>query len=121
MAHERLRVVEAFALVALMIFAAHIYAERQAYKTGVYMGKSFFDADDYQNRVCLRVRADSFEPVCRVIDLSQDSVMEDALASAWIIPSLADSTALHTGFRDGWRKERTAAFRARTDLLPQAR
>jgi hypothetical protein len=36
--------------------------------------------------------------------------MEDALASASIIHALSDSTALHTGFRDGWREARTAGF-----------
>jgi hypothetical protein len=47
---------------------------------------------------------------CEVHDLNKDSVMENALASANIIPSLSDSTALHTGFRDGWRSAKAAGF-----------
>ena len=110
MADKRLRIVAPLAVVALMISAIHTYEEHQAYKTGIYMGKTFFKTDDFQNRQCLSLRGDPFQRVCKVIDLNQDSVMEDALASANIIPSLADSTALHTGFRDGWREARTAAF-----------
>lgn len=100
-------------MVALTVgatqYAARIYAERQAYKTGVYIGKSAFAAADYKNRVCASVN-----PVpggCEVRDLNNDSAMENARASAHIIPSLADSVPLHTGFRDGWRDARTAANR----------
>jgi len=89
------------------LYATHTYEERQAYKTGVYIGKAAFTAADYQNRVCSR--ADSLRPGCEVRDLSKDSAMEESLASANIIPSLADSAPLHTGFRDGWREARTAA------------
>jgi hypothetical protein len=114
MADKKLSIVAAFSaaftLVALMIYALHTYEEHQAYKTGIYMGKAFFKTEDYQNRQCLRVRGDSFQRVCEVKDLNKDSVMEDALASAYIIPALSDSTALHTGFRAGWREARTAAF-----------
>lgn len=110
MAGKRLRIVAPFALVALMIGALHTFEEHQAYKTGIYMGKVTFEADDFQNRQCLSLRRDSFQRVCKVTDLNQESAMEDALASAKIIPSLADSTALHTGFRDGWTEARAAAF-----------
>jgi hypothetical protein len=110
MAHKRLRVVEALAVAALMIYALQAFEGHQAYRTGIYIGKAAFTADDIQNRRCLSLRGDSFPRICKVNDLEQDSVMEDALASANIIPSLADSTALHTGFRDGWREARTAAF-----------
>lgn len=96
--------------VALCLYGSHAYAENQAYKTGVYMGKAFFKTEDFKNRTCLSVPADSPRRVCEVHDLSQDSVMENALASAQIIPSLADSTTLRSGFRDGWRESRTAAF-----------
>jgi hypothetical protein len=109
MADKRRSFVAAFTLVALMIFALHTYEEHQAYKTGIYMGKAFFRTEDYKNRECLRIRSDSFSGVCHVKNLNRDSVMEDALASAYIIPSLSDSKALHTGFRDGWREARTAA------------
>jgi hypothetical protein len=97
-------------VVVLMIYAEHTYEQHQAYKTGIYMGKAFFKTEDYKNRECLRIRGDSFQGVCKVKDLSKDSVMEDVLASAYIIPSLSDSTALHTGFRDGWREARTAVL-----------
>jgi hypothetical protein len=111
MADKRLwEIVAPFVAVALMIVAVHIFKEHQAYKTGIYMGNAFFKTEDYKNRQCLRVRGDSFRRVCEVKDLNKDSDMEDALASAYIIPSLSDSTALHTGFRDGWREARTAAF-----------
>jgi hypothetical protein len=96
--------------VVLLIYAVRTYEEHQAYKTGIYIGKAAFNADDFQNRRCLDLRGDRSQRVCKVNDLNQDSVMEDALTSANIIPSLADSTALHTGFRDGWREARTAAF-----------
>ena len=110
MADKRRGIVAAFAVVALLIYAVHIYGEHQAYKTGIYMGQAFFQTEDFQNRQCRSLRVNSFQRGCRVTDLSQDSVMEDALASAKIIPSLADSKALHAGFRDGWREARTAAF-----------
>jgi hypothetical protein len=106
MADKRRLIVAALAVV-LMIFAEHTYAEHQAYKTGIYIGKAAFSTEDYKNRECLRVRGNSFRHVCEVNDLNKDSVMEGALASANIIPSLADSTALHDGFRDGWREART--------------
>ena len=99
-----------FAVVALMMYATHLYAEHQAYKTGVYIGKTFFHAEDLKNRSCLSVPA-SYN--CEVHDLNQDSVMESALASAQIIPPLRDSTALPKGFRDGWREARTASSRQR--------
>lgn len=102
--------VASVASVALMIYAVHIYQDHQAYNTGIYIGKAAFKTEDFQNRQCLSVRRDSFQRVCNVIDLNNDSVMEDALASANIIPALSDSTALHTGFRDGWREARTAAL-----------
>jgi hypothetical protein len=110
MADKRLGIVALFAVLALMIYALHTYEDHQAYKTGIYIGKAAFKADDFQNRQCLSLRRDAFQRLCEVNDLNQDSVMEDALASANIIPSLADSTPLHTGFRDGWREARTAAF-----------
>ena len=113
MADKKLSIVAAFtaafALVALMTYALHTYEEHQAYKTGIYIGKAAFNAEDYQNRQCLSVRHYSFQRACMVKDLNKDSVMEDGLASANIIPSLSDSTALRTGFRDGWREARTAA------------
>lgn len=96
--------------VALCFYASHFYEERQAYKTGVYIGKSAFTAANLQNRRCIGFQADSLERRCELQDLNRDSIMEDALASANIIPSLSDSKALHTGFRDGWRDERTAIF-----------
>ena len=106
------RIWAVFIAAALCIYAFHIYEQRQAYKTGVYMGKAFFTTADFQNRRCLSLRADSFQRGCEVNDLRKDSVMEDAMASARIIPSMseADVLAIHTGFRDGWRQARTAAF-----------
>jgi len=92
------------------LYASHSYAEHQAYKTGLYIGKAAFKTEDFKNQRCLGVRPDSSRRNCEVHDLNKDSVMEDALASANIIPSLSDSTALHTGFRDGWREARAAAF-----------
>lgn len=109
MTRKRLGIMAMFAVVGLMIYATHTYEEHQAYKTGVYIGKTIFTADDYQNRTCLSVRQGPPKSACDVKDLNQDSVMEDALASANIIPALAGSTALHAGFRDGWRQARTAA------------
>ena len=110
MASNGLRSVVGATFVALAIYASHIYAEKQAYKTGVYMGKAFFQTEDFKNQRCGSLPADSFRRVCEVHDLQKDSVMEDALASAQIIPALADSTALRIGFRDGWREARTATF-----------
>ncbi len=92
--------------VALGFYASHRYAEHQAYKTGAYIGKAAFAAADLPNRFCLR----SLQRRCEVNDLDKDSVMENALATANIIPSLRDVTVIHTGFRDGWREARTAAF-----------
>jgi hypothetical protein len=103
----------AFALAAAMIYSTHIYADHQAYKTGVSMGKTVFNTDDILNRKCLSLRTDSFQPPCRVVDLKQDSTMEEALASANIIPALVDSTPLHAGFRDGWKEARAAGFTTR--------
>jgi hypothetical protein len=101
-----------FIAVALFIgasqYAAHIYQKRQEYKTGVYIGKSAFTAANYQNGVCNG--ADSLQRRCEVRDLGRDSVMEDALASAHIIPSLADSRPLRTGFRAGWQEARSGAI-----------
>ena len=107
--HLRRWIVAALAAV-LMIYAEHTYEEHQAYKTGIYIGKAALKTEDFKNRQCLSVRADSFRRVCEVNDLNKDSVIEDALASASIIPSLSDSTALRRGFRDGWREARTATF-----------
>lgn len=109
MADQGLRIVAPVIVVALVLYAVHAYQERQAYKTGIYIGKTAFNAQDFQNQHCLSLRGASVEAGCKVRDLNQDSVMEDALASAQIIPSLSDSAALHTGFRDGWREARTAA------------
>jgi hypothetical protein len=110
MVNKRLLIAAPFIAVVLCIYALHAYEEHQAYKTGVYIGKAAFTAADYQNRHCLSLPADSFRRTCEVRDLDKDSVMEDALASANIIPSLSDSTAIHTGFRVGWREARTATF-----------
>lgn len=101
-----------FAATALCVYATHIYAQHQAYKTGVYMGKLFFTTADTKNRKCLSLRADPLPPGCEVQDLNQDSVMESAMASAYIVPSMSESDvkAIHTGFRDGWREARTAVF-----------
>lgn len=93
--------------VGAMFYTTHTFAEHQAYRTGVYIGKAAFSAANYQNRVCSR--PDATQPGCEVRDLNQDSVMENALASANIIPSLVDSAPLHTGFRDGWREARMTA------------
>jgi hypothetical protein len=97
-----------FVAVALCMYASHAYAQHQAYKTGVYMGKAFFTTADFQNRQCLRLRTESVPRGCTVNDLN-DTAMEKALASAWIIPSMSESevTAIHTGFRAGWREART--------------
>lgn len=101
-----------FIAVALCIYASHAYAQHQAYKTGVYMGNVSFAAADLQNRHCFGLRAGSSQRGCEVHDLNNDSVMEDALASANIISSMSESdvAAIHAGFRDGWREARTAAF-----------
>src|SRR4029077_13166012 len=100
MANKRLWIVAAaFFVGALCLYASHAYAERQAYKTGAYIGKAAFTAADWQNRVCLH----SSQRGCEVHDLNKDSVMENALASANILPSLPDVPAIHAGFRDGWR------------------
>ena len=80
-------------VVAALIGCAQAYERRQAYKTGVYMGNAAFRAETRQNRR----------------HLTSDWVMENALASARIIPALAESQTLRTGFRDGWREARTAA------------
>ncbi|HEX4998203.1 MAG TPA: hypothetical protein VFY29_08260 [Terriglobia bacterium] len=100
-----------FIAVALA-YATHTYEERQAYKAGAYIGRAAFTTADYQDRHCLSRHAD-----CEVHDLNDDRTMEDAMASANIIPALADSTALHSGFRDGWREARTAAFSNRPEPL----
>lgn len=105
MAAKRSWIVAPLAVVVI-IYAEHTFERHQAYKTGIYIGKAAFQAGDYQNRQCLSVP--SFQRVCEVNDLNKDSAMEDALASANIIPSLSDSTVLRTGFRDGWREARTA-------------
>jgi hypothetical protein len=96
------------AVVVVCSYAAHIYEERQAYKPGVYIGKSAFKSEDLKNRNCLSLPADS-PGRCEMNDLCNDAAMEAALASV-NIPALVDSVPLHTGFRDGWRKARTAAF-----------
>jgi hypothetical protein len=92
------------------LYASHRYAEHQAYKTGIYIGKAAFKSEDFKNQRCLSLHPDASQRNCEVHDLNKDSVMEDALASANIIPSLSDSAALHTGLRDGWREAKTAAF-----------
>jgi len=98
--------------VALCIYATHVYELHQAYKTGVYMGKASFTSADFLNRNCLSLRARSFQRGCELNDLNQDSVMENAMASANLLPSISESdvTAIHTGFRDRWREARTEAF-----------
>ena len=108
MANKGLLTIAPVVVVALMLYAVHAYEEHQAYKTGIYIGKAAFTAEDFQNQRCRSLPDHSLQPVCK--DLNKDSVMEDALASANIIPALADSIPLHTGFRDGWRDARAAAF-----------
>jgi hypothetical protein len=98
----------ALVFVLLCVYASHAYAEHQAYKTGLYVGKAAFTSEDTKNRSCLRLHAASLQRGCEVHDLNNDAVMEGALASANIIPALSDSQALRTGFRDGWRESRTA-------------
>lgn len=100
-----------FIVVAVCVYASHVYEKSQVYKTGVYIGKAAFTAADWQNRRCLSVPGDSFQRGCEVNDLNKDSVMENALASSDIIPSLRHSTAIHKGFRDGWREARTASVK----------
>src|SRR5690242_8039421 len=99
-----------FVAVALCLYASHAYAETQAYRTGVYMGRASFKTEDFKNQRCRSLLAHSSQGICEVHDLNKDSVMEGSLASANIIPSLADSTVLRSGFRDGWREARTAAL-----------
>jgi hypothetical protein len=94
MADRRLWIVAPAVVVVLLSYALHTYEERQAYKTGIYIGKAAFRAESFKRRN----------------DLNNDSVMESALASANIIPSLSDSRTLHDGFRDGWREARTVAL-----------
>jgi hypothetical protein len=103
--------VMAVAFCVLAVYATHIYAQHQAYHTGVYMGHLFFTTADFQNQQCLKLQAASLQPGCEVTDLNNESVMEHALATAYIVPSMSESNvaAIHTGFRDGWRKARTAA------------
>ena len=96
-------------VAALCCYASYSYSEHQAYKTGVYIGKTAFNAADYQNQRCLGLPDDA-RARCQVRDLNQDSVMEDALASANIIPALVDEPEIYTGFRDGWREARSAAL-----------
>jgi hypothetical protein len=105
-------VVIAVAVCVCAIYASHTYAQHLAYKTGVYMGKASFTTEDYKNRQCFRLRAASVPYGCEVQDLGNDSVMENALASAYIIPTMSESdvAAIHVGFRDGWREARTTGF-----------
>jgi len=103
------------AVIAIFIalaYACHTYRVRQAYKTGVYMGKTSFTAAEFRNHRCLSLHANSSQRSFEITDLGKDSVVEDALASAHIIPSFSDSevAAIHTGFRVGWREARMAAF-----------
>lgn len=93
-----------------MLAATKTYENHQAYKAGVYIGKTAFTAADYQNQTCLSSRADSLRHGCEVHNLNSDSVMQSAFASAAIMPSLRDKSAIRTGFRDGWQEARTAAF-----------
>ena len=95
-----------FFVVALGLYASHAFEEQQAYKTGVYIAKAAFAAEDTQNRRCLSLA----QRDCAVNDLNNDAAMERALAGANIIPALADSIPLHTGFRDGWREASAASF-----------
>jgi|SRR5579871_2196412 len=101
-------IITALIVVVLCLYGSHLFAEHQAYKTGVYMGRLIFDAAERVNRSCLSIPADSRHN-CAMKDLNDQSVMENALASAQIIPALAASKALRTGFRDGWREARTGA------------
>jgi len=84
-----------------MLAASKIYEKHQAYKAGVYIGKTAFTAADYQNQACLSSRADSSRRACEVQDLNRDLVMKSAFTSAAILPSLRDETAIRTGFLDG--------------------
>jgi hypothetical protein len=109
--NSRWPIVIAVAFCVSAVYATHTYAQHQAYHTGVSMGKLFFTTADFQNQQCLKLRAASLQPGCAVTDLHNDSVMEHALATAYIIPTMSESNvaAIHTGFRDGWREARTAA------------
>src|SRR6185437_2923972 len=93
-----------------MLAATKTYEHHQAYKAGVYIGETAFTSADYQNQTCLSSRAESLRGGCEVHDLSSDSVMNSAWASAAITPSLRDESAIRSGFRDGWRQAKTAAF-----------
>jgi hypothetical protein len=110
--NSRWPIVIAVAFCVSAVYATQIYAQHQAYHTGVYMGHLFFTTADFQNQQCLKLRTASFQPGCEVNDLNDDSVMEHALATAYIVPSMSESNvaAVHTGFRDGWREARTADF-----------
>jgi len=66
-----------FIIVALCVYASHAYAQRQAYKTGVYIGKAAFTSADFQNRRCRSLHADSVQPDCEVNDLNNE--LEDVL------------------------------------------
>ena len=110
MADRRLwRVVPVLFIGVLCVYASHTYEHHQAYKTGAYIGRTAFHTAEYQNRVC----SGSSQPGCDVRDLNDDSTMEQALASANIIPSIMDRTEINAGFRNGWREARSAAFAGR--------
>lgn len=97
--------------VSAMLAAVKIYENHQAYKAGVYIGKTAFSTADYQNQTCLSSRAASLRRDCEVHDLNSDSVMKSALASAAIIPSLRDDSAIRSGFLDGWREAKNSSLR----------
>jgi hypothetical protein len=94
-----------------MLAATKSYENHQAYKAGVYIGKTAFTTADYQNQTCLSSRADSLRRGCEVQDLNSDSVMKNAFASAAIMPSLRNASAIRRGFRDGWREAKNSSLR----------
>src|SRR4029077_113285 len=84
----------AVAFCVSAIYATHAYAQHQAYYTGVYMGKLFFTTADLQNQQCLKLRAASLQRGCELTDLNSDSVMEQALTAAYIVPSMSESNVV---------------------------
>jgi hypothetical protein len=108
MAHQKL-LLAGLSVVVVLGYAAHTYEQHQEYKTGVYIAKAAFEAQDLLNRQCRNLGDGARQDGCEVSDLHADSVMEHALATASIIPALAASKALQTGFRDGWREARSTA------------
>ena len=110
MASKGLPILVVVVVVAVMASAVQAYKDHQAYTTGIYIGKAAFRSEDFQNRRCVSLREHSSQDACTVSDLTTDSAMETALASANIIPALADSIPLHTGFRDGWRESANSSL-----------